>query len=168
MRWLGFSLLCLVLIPSKFSFGQEVDWQKMDRQWTEFRQSEKKQNQDKAKILVPLSLQPVTNKEGVYQQLLDHQVHQAQEYGVPTKKIERVDGQIGSSASGVGRTTYEIQPINSRGTIDWEDYAKMSANYQVFLRRTELQLCPARSHWTLSHVIAPNDVQNRLLMKWQW
>lgn len=171
MRALGCALLCLVLIPSKFSFGQELALPS-DATFKAYLDDRRRIEDEKIEVFIPLTLQPTNNQSGVYQQILNHQLQQMQAHGLPMDRLQQWNGKFNlkrdPANTQTGAMSFQIQPITTQGSVNFQNVGRISVQRQLFLNQTEFRLTPARSSWSFSHVDTSEDSTNRLMYGWEW
>jgi hypothetical protein len=163
--------LLILFLWRAASVAEELDL----RPWEELSALDNKRKAERSLAYVPATLAPVNSAEGVFQQVLDYQVQLANKNGAPTKIIDTKwhgSSQPSNANSAAPQTSYELQPIQTKGSIDFNHSVKASINYQIFLREMDVQLSPEdRIHGiglAYSYVTTPVDSQNRLLIVFEW
>lgn len=123
---------------------------------------------------LPPTLQPVTSKEGVYQQVFNYNIQQMKVVVPVAGKIAdtNIKSEWGGDAASNTQTTFQMRPIDTKGSINIQNSVTASVNYQVWSRSTEAQITPNAKFMgmklSISHLATPNDTQNRLLVKMEW
>jgi hypothetical protein len=164
--------LILILTFSKFAFGQTVDLPD-EKMFKAYLADEKRHQDEKVEVFVPLTLETTNSQNGIYQQVLNHQLQQMQAYGLPVQRFQRWDGRLtlksaGTARDPTGTMTFQAQPITQQGSINFQDIGRVSLHYQIFLHQSEYRFTPFESNWSFSHVDTQQDSQNRLFYGWQW
>jgi hypothetical protein len=123
-----------------------------------------------AQALVPTQIKSVSSKEGLYQQVLDYHAQNSQGLA-PVKAFNTTWGSDNSSADDGPK--FEVKPLQTKASLDFQDTLKASVNYQVWSHQGELLLTPAGKVLGMtvafSHVaVSGGDQRDRVVVKYEW
>lgn len=171
-KGIGCALFCLILVGSKKSFGQELELPKTEV-FQAYIDDQKRIQDEKIEVFVPLNIQPTYSQSGLYQQIFDHQLQQMRAYGMPVQNLQKWNGQLNLDTKPNpnpqrGEVSFQFQPITTQATMNVQDFGKFSVNHQIFLHQTEYRLSPARSRWSLSHINNPEESKERVMWGIDW
>lgn len=169
----GSALICVLIGLSKFSFGQEIDLPNPEL-FQAYLDDKKHMREERVEAFIPLTITPTNSQDGIYQQILNHQLQQMQSYGLPLRQFQRWDGRLTvkrtsqPSRDPTGTMTFELQPITQQGSVNFQNIGRFYFQQQIFLHQSEFRFTPYRSRWSFSHVDTTEDTQNRLFYGWEW
>jgi len=131
---------------------------------------------------LPNKLQPVTDPNGVFQQVINYNLEEIKKTNSTFKML---DAQWGSHQASAGNTiaaqgtaaeppstTYQIKPFETKAWIDFTNRFKATYNYQVVSHTSEFLLTPDKKILGVtigySYTITTADSSNKISLRYDW